>query len=77
MPTEKKYYQCHLRQGDKEQVAWIEERGAKLTAKVELLPSKELWEVVEVNGPAFPERMLKEHQLMHRGSLPSVEAIGR
>ena len=30
------YYQCRFRRGDPETIAWIEERGAKIGALVEL-----------------------------------------
>jgi hypothetical protein len=56
-------------------VAWIEERGAKLGAQVELLPSREWWEVSAVHRHTLPEDALKEHQRLHRGSLPSVERM--
>lgn len=72
----KQYFQCKLSFGAKQTTAWIEERGAKVGARVEILPSRELWEVREVFGPGMPENMLKEHQRMHRGSLPSVEGMG-
>lgn len=76
MTETEKYYQCRLRKGSAETTGWIEARGAYVGKSVELLPSKELWEVVEV-GNMMPKTMLKEHQFMHRGSLPSVDPIGR
>ena len=71
----KKYQQCRLHRDAAETTAWIEVRGAKVGARVELLPSRELWTVVEVFDHTLPEDMLKETQRLNRGSLPSVERI--
>jgi hypothetical protein len=70
----KQYVQCRMRRGTQETTAWIEERGAKVGAKVELKPTGELWEVRMV-GTSLPEDLFKEHQKMHRKSLPSVEPM--
>lgn len=67
--------QCKLRRGETVLTAWIESRGAKVGAEVELLPDRELWRVVGVYQPAMAQSKLKAHQLMHRASLPSVEPI--
>lgn len=71
----KKYRQCRLRRGDSQTTAWIETRGAKVGASVELLPSRELWEVIEVFAHTLPEGVLRENQRLNRGSLPSVEQM--
>jgi len=73
------YYQCKLARpgahgGTMEMVTWIEARGAKVGAKVELLPSKLVWEVVEV-GVDLPAETLAAHRQMHRKSLPSIEPM--
>lgn len=73
----KYYYQCRMRNGTEETMGWIEARGAKVGRRVELLPDREYWTVLSVSQPPMAENMLKEHQLMHRGSLPSVDPIGR
>jgi hypothetical protein len=39
------YFQCLLRRGTETVTAWIEERGAKVGCKVELLPSREMWTI--------------------------------
>lgn len=72
----KQYFQCRLRRDEAETTGWIEARGAKLGATVQLLPSREMWEVAEVFGHGIPENLLKEHQRLNRKSLPSVESIG-
>lgn len=75
----KQYYQCRLERESPGTVVvttgWIEARGAKVGAQVELLPSKKVWTVAEVFGIEMPEDMLKEHQKLNRKSLPSVEPI--
>lgn len=73
--TSTSYYQCRMRRGDTETVGWIEARAAKVGATVELLPAREVWEVVEVFSHAMPQSDLREMQQMHRGSLPSVERM--
>lgn len=71
----KQYFQCRLQRGTSETTGWIEARGAKTGATVELLPSGEMWEVVEVYKHGLPEDILKEKQRLNRRSLPSVEPI--
>ncbi len=72
----KTYYQCLLRRGMSHQHAWIEDRGAHEGLSVELLPSREPWEVVTAfRHHALSEDQLKEMKQLHRGSLPSVEAM--
>jgi hypothetical protein len=72
----KLYYQCRLRRGVSQTTRWIEQRGAKVGATVEVLPDRELWKVVEVyRSTPMPEDALKEHQRMHRGSLASIERM--
>lgn len=71
----KQYFQCRLRRGDTETIGWIEARGAKVGASVELLPSREWWEVTEVYEHGLPEEDLKKLQSMHRRSLPSIKPI--
>ena len=71
----KQYFQCRLRRGTSETTGWIEARGAKTGVSVELLPSRELWEVVEVFEHGLPEELLKEHQKLNRRSLPSIDPM--
>ncbi len=69
------YKQCLMRQGARETTRWIPQRGAKVGATVEMLPERDWWEVARVYDHALPEDVLKEHQLMHRNSLPSVQGM--
>jgi hypothetical protein len=71
----KQYFQCRLRRGDSHTTGWIEARGAKVGATVELLPSREMWEVAQVYAHGLPEDVLKEQQKLNRGSLPSVKRM--
>lgn len=71
----KQYFQCRLRRGDSETTGWIEARGARVGATIELLPSREDWVVAEVFGHSLPEDILKEQQKLNRGSLPSVKRM--
>jgi hypothetical protein len=72
----KQYYQCRMRMGTLETTGWIEARGAKVGAHVELLPAREQWEVVEVfTENVLPEESLRETQRLNRRSLPSIEPM--
>jgi hypothetical protein len=71
----KQYFQCLLRQGNSETTGWIEARGAKVGATIELLPSHEMWEVAEVFKHGLPEDILKEQQKLNRNSLPSIKGM--
>lgn len=75
MANSDQYFQCRMRRGTSETVGWIAAKGAKEGARVELLPTRDVWEVVEVYDHAMPQADLKELQQMHRGSLPSVERM--
>ena len=77
----KQYFQCRLhrhglQEGRLERVGWIEERGAKVGAHVQVQPEGDFWVVDEVyKNTSMPEHQLKEHQRLHRGSLPSVKGM--
>lgn len=71
----KTYYQCHLTRGCTETTRWIEGRGAKVGATVEVLPDRELWTVTKVFHPGLPESVLRDNQRLNRGSLPSVKRM--
>jgi hypothetical protein len=71
----KQYFQCKLQRENSQTTGWIEARGAKIGATVELLPSGEKWTVREVYKHGLPEDVLKENQRLNRRSLPSVESM--
>jgi hypothetical protein len=70
------YYQCKLRAIDdsSETVGWIEERGAKLGARVEMKDfGGRLFEVLEVYGMPMEETALREKQARDRNAFPSLK----
>lgn len=78
----KRYVQCLLRRVSADerfvesQTAWIERRGAKRGAEVELKPSNERWTVQKVYASIeLDETQLRELRTLNRASLPSVEAM--
>jgi hypothetical protein len=66
--------QCRLRNGAYETTAWIDERGARRGAVVELLlkSGAEMWTVEEVFDFAMEESILEGHNRLNRNSLPSL-----
>jgi hypothetical protein len=52
-------------------VAWIEEKGAKQGARVELKGEEGLWYVQHV-GACMDEKQLKANELANRRSLTSI-----
>lgn len=71
-----KMVQCRLERpsaavGQQVMVAWIDERGAKVGAQVELLPSGQFWEVKAVYNRMDAE-VLKETQRQRRKPPPSI-----
>ncbi len=65
-------FQCLLRQEDARIVAWIEERGARLRARVELEGEPGFWEVLAVYRPARTATWLNQNaKRVHKG-LPSL-----
>jgi hypothetical protein len=67
------YYQCRFKRGESETIAWIEERGAKVGASVELKTADgERWNVIEVFAPGLDEAKLREKQQNDRNALPSI-----
>jgi hypothetical protein len=70
-----KLKQCLLRRNNEETTAWIEERGARNGALVELLlrnGKSEFWTVAEVYDFAMEQAVLEGHNRLNRGSLPSI-----
>lgn len=63
--------QCELSRGTERAVLWIENRGAKQGATVELIGEGE-WHVDKVYGFDLPAEALRAKQRMDRGALPSI-----
>ena len=79
----KTYFQCDLRQGDRRTVGYIEERGAKVGADVELKGAEfanvemiegdgNFWRVEAVYKPGISEAILRQKQANDRNALPSI-----
>ncbi|MEZ5956764.1 MAG: hypothetical protein R3C27_06065 [Hyphomonadaceae bacterium] len=68
------YHQCRFRRGAERTVAWIEARGAKIGARVELtsLDNEGPWVVESVGQPGLEDAALKDLQRLNRKSLPSI-----
>jgi hypothetical protein len=68
------FYQCRFRRGSERTVAWIEARGAKVGAWVELetLDNEGPWEVEAVFDAPLEDRSLKDLQRLNRKSLSSI-----
>lgn len=67
------YYQCVMTRGDERTVGWIEARGAKVNARVELKGEDGLWVVAEVHEPPRTIAWLREKQRHDRNSLQSIK----
>jgi hypothetical protein len=65
-------FQCLLRQGDLRSVAWIEARGARAGARIEIKGEDGLWEVVEVYQTPRSATWLHENASRVRKCLPSI-----
>lgn len=75
MAEVKTYYQCDMRMVDHPQIhttGWIEARGAKVGAQVELKPQNRFWEVVAVHDVPMPGDVLAETQQQRRKPPPSI-----
>jgi hypothetical protein len=68
------YKQCKLSFENANTVGWIEDRGAKLGARVEMEDGN-FWTVNEVFDHTMSRETLREKQRMDRGSLLSVKPI--
>jgi hypothetical protein len=69
-----RYFQCRFRRGSERTVAWIEERGAKVGARVQLtsLDDGAAWDVETVGKPGLESAALSELQRLNRKSLSSI-----
>lgn len=68
------FYQCRFRRGSERTVAWIEARGAKAGAHVELKSLDDLgpWIVEAVFGAPLAAEALECLQRLNRKSLSSI-----
>lgn len=71
-----RYFQCRLKEtnGNRETVGWIEERGAKLGASVELKDFGAFFDVLQVSNMSFDLADLQQKQRNDRGCFGSLVA---
>lgn len=69
-----RYFQCRFRRGSERTVAWIEERGAKVGARVQLtsLDDGAAWDVETVGKPGLEKAALTDLQRLNRKSVSSI-----
>ena len=69
------FYQCRFRRGSERTVAWIEARGAKVGAQVELttLDDDGPWLVEAVQSAPLAAEALKDMQDMNRNAFASLK----
>lgn len=70
------WYQCRMRQGATETIGWIESRGARKSANVELKTDQfdeGMWLVLDVFKPGLDAETLREKQAIDRKGFPSIE----
>jgi hypothetical protein len=69
-----RYFQCRFRRGSERTVAWIDERGAKVGARVQLtsLDDGSAWDVETVGKPGLESAALTDLQRLNRKSLSSI-----
>jgi hypothetical protein len=71
-----KYHQCRMKEvdGSRETIGWIEERGAKLGAEVELKEFGAFFKVLSVSEMAYDGDELREKQNRDRNAFASLKA---
>lgn len=68
--------QCKLTNQESQMIAWIDQKGARIGASVELKGfegDRKYWKVEEVYEPALDSETLAEKQRMNRNSLGSIK----
>lgn len=67
-----KMFQCTLRQSNAIEIAWIEARGAKAGAFVEISALGGLWRVEQVGSIGIDADWLREKQRVDRKGMPDI-----
>ena len=67
-----RFYQCKLQRDGLVTVGWIEARGARPGARVELVEHGGLWRVAEVYQPPLEAEWLREKQRIDRRGMPTL-----
>lgn len=69
----KKFFQCSLSQNGQRTVGWIEERGARIGALVEVPELGGYWHVDRVGDHAMDKRELSEMTATKRKGFKSID----
>ena len=69
------YRQCGLTQNGSRVVGWIEERGAKLGARVEIDELGGLWEVTKVGESALAKSDVHKKEALARQSFTAMKSF--
>lgn len=67
-------YQCHLQQGNTTTIGYIEERGAKKNAQVEIPELGGFWKVTQV-GMGMNKKALQQKQVNDRDCFGSLQKV--
>ena len=67
-----RFYQCRLQRDNATTVGWIEERGARQGARVELAECGGLWRVTAVYQPPLDATALHEKRRVDRKGMPTA-----
>ena len=67
-----RFYQCRLRQANAYSIGWIEERGAKCGALVEIPELGGSWRVETVCPVPVDAEKLREKQRVDRKGMPDI-----
>jgi hypothetical protein len=67
-----RYFQCRLQQNNAMTVGWIEERGARIGALVEIPELGGLWRVTTVCPRPLDASWLREKQRVDRKGMPDI-----
>lgn len=68
----KNYRMCALSQGAQRTMGWIEDRGAKVGASVEIKELGGFWTVTSVGETSLTQQQLREKQSRDRNAFASI-----
>lgn len=66
------FHQCRLQQDGATVVGWIEARGARIGARVEVPDLGGLWRVTAVYQPPLDAAWLRKKQRIDRKGMPTI-----
>lgn len=71
---DERYRQCGLAQGEARSVGWIEERGAKIGARVEIEELGGFWLVTGVGDTVLSKAEMREKESRSRQSFTALKS---